>query len=136
MPETLYFFEDQKKEVLKESLLTDRAVDWARKFIRPEDRQETRLSSAQLRRFYSDVKSLSARVNEQDFSKFKPIVKMLKSKVAYACPRTNVRDRKVPLSFKVFIDEMVDNVDDYRDFKAFCSTFEAVVGYFYGEGGR
>jgi len=135
MPEAFYFYQDEKKEILKESLLTQQAVEWARKFIRPE-RPDTPLTSAQLRRFYNDVKSLSARVTEQDFLKFKPVVKMLKSKVAYACPRANPRNRKIPEIFRSFIDEMVENVEDYKDFKAFCITFEAVVGYFYGEGGR
>lgn len=137
MTQSSYFYEDPQKEILKEVLLKDRAVEWARRFINPpREHRDKPLSSAQLRRFYSDVKSLGARVNADDFPKYKPMVAMLKSKAAYACPRKSPRDRKVPEVFRSFLDEMVDNINDYRDFQAFCTTFEAVVGYFYGEGGR
>jgi CRISPR type III-A-associated protein Csm2 len=73
--------------------------------------------------------------NVDDFSKIRPLIKMLKSKVAYACPTTG-SERKVPIEFRRYIEEMVDNIADERDFKAFALCFEAVVGFFYGEGGR
>jgi len=128
-----FFYSDKEREIVREDLLADDARKWALKFISRD--QEKPLSSAQLRRFYNDVKALEARIETQGFDRIKPLIKMLKSKVAYACPR-NPRDRKVPESFKVFIDKMVDNIDDNLDFKAFSLSFEAVVGFFYGEGGR
>jgi hypothetical protein len=42
----------------------------------------------------------------------------------------------VPVEFRNYIEEMVDNIDDYSDFKAFALCFESVVGFFYGQGGR
>lgn len=141
-----YFYKDEeKKEKLKEEFLTSKAKGWATSFIKPKfptdprDRNP-RLSSAQLRRFHIEAKTLEARVDalenpERDFLKLRPIVKMLKSKVAYACPVRGT-GKKVPEEFRRYIEEMVDNVDDYKDFKAFCLCFEAVVGFFYGEGGR
>jgi len=136
-----YFYEDEDKEKIKESLLTDKAKTWAESFINPKPPKERwqrnpKLTSAQLRRFHIEAKELEERVkNTEDFSKIRPLVKMLKSKVAYACPTTGT-DRKVPEEFRKYIEEMVDNIDEEKDFKAFALCFESVVGFFYGQGGR
>lgn len=140
-----YFYEDEDKKKIKESLLTDKAKSWAESFIKPErpnDRrqQNRKLNSTQLRKFHIEAKTLEEKIKNMDnpdkeFLKLRPIVKMLKSKVAYACPTTG-RDRKVPVEFRNYIEEMVDNIDDYSDFKAFALCFESVVGFFYGQGGR
>ena len=136
-----YFFEDNEKETIREQLLTDKAKAWAERFIKPESPKERwqknpRLTSAQLRKFHSEAKELEERVkNTNDFSRVRPLIKMLKSKVAYACPITGA-DRKVPEEFRKYIEEMVDNINDEKDFKAFALCFESVVGFFYGQGGR
>ena len=134
-----YFYQDVEKEIIKEELLTTKALEWAKSFVNPKrsERYEPKnpqLSSAQLRRFYHDVKSLELKVKE-NFDKAKPLVGMLKSKVAYVCPKKG-RERKIPLEFRKFLEEMVDSVNTEQDFSAFCLVFEAVVGYFYGEGGK
>lgn len=129
-----FFYEEKGGQlVIREELLTSKAQEkWARSFLRARPP----LHSAQLRRFYHDVKSLEAKITTEDeFVKNKPLIKMLKSKVAFACPKT-YSGRKVPLEFREFIEECVDNIDTHNDFKAFALVFEAVVGYFYGEGGR
>ncbi|MDZ7260521.1 MAG: type III-A CRISPR-associated protein Csm2 [candidate division KSB1 bacterium] len=133
-----FFYE--KPEIIKESLLTEQAKNWALSFINPEKAKERwqknpKLNSAQLRKYYHEVKSLEARVEAEGFEKMKPMIKMLKSKVAYACP-SDGRDRKIPMEFRRYIETMVDHVEKKEDFMAFAKCFEAVVGYFYGEGGR
>ena len=130
---------------IREELITARAEQWARSFVQPERpgekwKRNPKLTSAQLRNFYHEAKKLEERcVNAEkpdaSFREIRPLVKMLKAKVAYACPDTG-RDRKVPEEFKEFIDTMVDNVQNWHDFRAFMLCFEAVVGYFYGLGGR
>ena len=134
-----YFYEDDNKTI-KPSLLTDQARDWAKKFLhpqRPENKGEknTPLTSAQLRKYYREVKSLEMKVKAKGFTQIKPLIKMLKSKTAYACPKTG-KDRKIPEEFKDYISTCVDKIEDQKDFKAFVLFFEATVGYFYGEGGR
>ncbi|OHB43338.1 MAG: type III-A CRISPR-associated protein Csm2 [Planctomycetes bacterium GWC2_39_26] len=139
-----YYYEvkkgDDGKEIerIKLRLLLDDAKKWAEKFVkaRPE------LKSAQIRRFYHDVKALQAKIDASGegekrilFEKNLPLIKMLKSKVAYACPKT-FSSRKVPMEFREFMDACIDGIDDQKDFEAFTLVFEAVVGYFYGEGGR
>lgn len=134
-----YFYEDDKKTILKENLLTKEARDWANKFIQPSrptghDRNPP-LSTAQLRKFYGEVKALETKIEAKGFAQIKPLIKMLKSKAAYSCP-TRGGNKKIPDEFKIFLNEMVDHIEDEKDYKAFAITFEAVVGYFYGEGGR
>ncbi len=139
-----YFYEDEKKEIIRETLLTDKAKLWAESFIKPKRPKERwqknpELTSTQLRKFHIEAKTLEERVksldNPKEFLKLRPIVKMLKSKVAYVCP-TNGKDRKVPEEFRKYIDEMINNIEDLSDFRAFALCFESVVGFFYGQGGR
>ena len=140
---TNYFYDD--KGNIKESLLTDKAKSLAESFINPKQpadrwQRNPKLTSAQLRKFHIEAKELEERVKnlekpDEEFPKLRPLVKMLKSKVAYACPNTG-KDRKVPEEFRKFIEEMVENINDRKDFMAFALCFEAVVGFFYGQGGR
>lgn len=107
-----------------------------------------RVSYAQLRRFYSDVKDLHNRIKAdpdalkelQDrrggkgglaFRRYEAYIRMLKSKVAYAAGR-----RTIPASFEKFIAKCVDQVDSLAAFDAFATFLESVVGYFYGFGGE
>jgi len=124
---------EKGKKRIKISLLTGEAEGWAKKFVnaRPE------LTSAQIRRFYNEIKALEAKIDgkaeeAEEFDINLPFIKMLKSKVAYACPK-NSSSKKVPLEFRDFMDECVDGINEQEDFKAFTKVFEAVVGYFYGE---
>ena len=140
-----FYYQDDKKEKIREELLTDKAKTLAKSFInphRPKDRwqRNPKLTSAQLRRFHFEAKDMEERIkstgySQEEFLKLRPLIKMLKSKVAYACPSTG-RDRKIPVEFRKYIEDMVDNIEDVRDFQAFALCFESVVGYFYGEGGR
>ena len=141
---TNFYYVDEDKKVIKEELITTRAELWAESFIRPSRPKEKwqrnpRLTSAQLRKFHMEAKELEERIKnrknpDEEFKILRPLVKMLKSKVAYACPTTG-RDRKVPEEFRKYIEEMVDNIEDWDDFKAFALCFESVVGFFYGQGG-
>ena len=136
-----YFYDNEDKQKIKVTLLEGKAKSWAKSFLDKKDiGKDKPLSSSQLRKFHFEVKNLEERLkNSQkpnvEFVRIRPLVKMIKSKAAYSC-RTPGKDRKIPETFKNFIDEMIDNVHDYNDFKAFALCFEAVVGYFYGEGGR
>lgn len=132
-----FYYEDSDRTRLREELVTTQAKQWAKGFLRPTlGRRPSPLTSAQLRRFYNDVKALEARVNEEpDFLKVRPYVKMLISKVAYACPEVNESARKVPIEFRKFMEECINHIEHKKDFEAFLLVFETVVGYFYGEGG-
>ncbi len=120
-----YFFEGGH---LKESLLTSFAEKQATEFVK------NRLNSSQLRKFYHEVKALEAKIEAGGFDANAPLIKLLRSKVAYACPARG--EKKIPDSFAKFLWQHIEQVRSKEDFKAFCTVFEAVVGFFYGKGGR
>jgi CRISPR-associated protein Csm2 len=137
----IVFFKDKEREIIYSSLLDDRAKDWANNFFDPMNKYE-KLSATQLRRFHNDVKELEARINakvdafgDKGFDSMLPLVKMIKSKVAYA-HRSGSTEKKIPKEFQIYMDTMINSINDYKDFKAFSLCFEAVVGYFFGKGGR
>jgi len=95
------------------------------------------ITSAQLRRFYGEFKSLEKKFQfrqgtgkserEKAFLYVLPLIKMEKSKVAYAA-------KKVPYDFKKWMNDNVDAIATPEDFEAFLLHFEAVVGFCYGLG--
>ena len=118
-------------------LLDGDAKKTAEKFVTKDSRDPNKLnrnagktlSSAQLRRFFGEFRQLEKRVNAIGFDKVKPLIKMVKSKASYAA---NPSKPKIPSSFKSFLIENIDNVNEKKDFEAFMLHFEAVVGFFYG----
>lgn len=95
---------------------------------------EKPVTSAQLRRFYGDVKNLETRWRnsadkESAFREIMPLIKLLKAKAAYAKERQLVNE-----SFKIWIWNNVDMINTEKDFQAFLLYFEAVVGFCYGNG--
>lgn len=124
------YYRDPAKTVVREDLLDQRAHELAKGFARGGNEYGKKVSSSQLRNFFNDVRSLEARIESGNFEVFRPHIKMLKAKVAYAQDRG-----KVSKAFEHLISKCVDLIEDDRDFKAFVLFFEAIVGYFYGEGG-
>ncbi len=127
-------FIDSETGAIRRELVENNARQWATDFLNGDPK----LSSHQLRRFYGEVKSLRERVRAFGFQKTLPLIRILKSKVAYACPKTrDSKVKKVPDEFRTYIETMVDSVGESEaNFEAFVLCFEAVVGYFYGEGGK
>ena len=92
------------------------------------------INAAQLRRFYSEVKTLErvwkTRCLPKDadenleLAKLLPQLKILKAKVAYARGR-----EVVPTFFQDWITAHVNAVNTPKDFQAFLLHFEAVVGF-------
>jgi CRISPR-associated protein Csm2 len=101
-----------------------------------------KVKSTQMRRFYGDVKELESRVEREagadifesadasKLAKYLALIRMLKSKAAYAAGRETVSR-----AFESFIVKSVDQIKTPKDFRAFVLFFEAIVGYYYGAGG-
>lgn len=101
------------------------------------------VKSTQMRRFYGDVKELETRIERkegvdifesndpQKLTQYLALIRMLKSKAAYAAGRNTVSR-----AFESFIAKAVDQIRTPKDFRAFVLFFEAVVGYYYGAGGE
>jgi len=123
---------DQSDNIRVE-LLDEMAAKTAESFVERDSRTNrlTRgsLSSAQLRRFFSELRQLEKKVKVMGFDKVKPLIKMVKSKASYAA---NPANPKIPASFKSFLINNIDEIQTGKDFEAFMLHFEAVVGFFYG----
>jgi CRISPR-associated protein Csm2 len=128
-----YYEQSQGQNVLRVDLLDSEARSVADKLLR------NKLSSAQLRRFYGEIKSLEKKATDKEkgemttesFLPVLPLVKMMKSKVAYAA---NPQNRKVPQEFREWMEAHLDAIHSKDDFWAFLKHIEAVVGFCYGQG--
>ena len=120
-----YYYKDVENEIIREELLDSKAQELAQSFGQRESRPVRReaLSQTQLRRFFNDLRNLEKRVNQSSFERVKPLIKMVKSKVAYS-------KEKVPSTFENFMNETISAIQTEKDFKAFMLHFEAVVGFF------
>lgn len=129
-------------EHIRKELLSSEAEDAAKRFVVKNDRGfmdiRRSITSAQLRKFYNEFKGLEKKlqfraktpdIEEAAFKGILPLVKMVKSKVAYA-----KGGNKVPSTFADWLNVNVDAINSARDFKAFLLHFEAVVGFCYGLG--
>ncbi len=107
---------DGKGNVLSE-LLDGEAKRIADTFVN-KNSKSTRdtLTSAQMRRFFSEMRQLEKKVKSVGFDKVKPLIKMVKSKITYA---SNPSSPKIPASFKSFMINNIDNIHEEKDFKAF-----------------
>ncbi|MFP4048974.1 MAG: type III-A CRISPR-associated protein Csm2 [Desulfovermiculus sp.] len=119
---------------IRPELLDQEARDQAKSFIGQKPIPKETLSSSQLRRFYNEFKQLKTKYDNdetKDFAAILPLIKMQKSKSAYAA---NPKNPKIPKAFHSFIEKNVDSIQGPEDFKAFMLHFEAVVGFFYAQG--
>ncbi len=135
------YFDDQGN--IRKELLGEESEKAAKSLVvlRHDGKRDDRgsINSAQLRRFYGDLKGLEKKLEfkkndtsqTDPFLAILPLVKMVKSKVAYA---SNPKNPKVPPAFADWLKKHVDAIETERDFNAFMLHFEAVVGFCYGQG--
>lgn len=123
-----FYYTDADKTIIRKELLTDEALNLGRKLAD----QRNGIKSAQLRKYFNEVRSLEVQVGAKSYPVVEPLIKMLKSKVAYGMRSTT----RLPREFKDFINKAVDEINDEKDFQAFVKHFEAILGFYYGEGGR
>ncbi len=121
------YYQDNLKEKIREDLVVSHAERIGKTLA------QVRLTSSQLRKFFNEVRSIESRIETSDFERQKPMIKMLKSKIAYSVGK---KTSGVPIEFKDFIDTCVDKINDKRDFEAFVKFFESIVGYYYFYGGK
>ena len=119
------FYMKKEKGVMKRDLLDKEAKKVAEDIMN----DEPKLSVTQLRRFYGEFKFLEKKYHSYGIDVTLPLVKMVKSKAAYAA-----NQKKIPRSFRKFLDTYVDYIEDEKEFEAFMLFFEAVVGFCYGTG--
>ena len=100
--------------------------------------KELKITSAQLRRFYNDFKSLERKYEvlcadpekkEDAFTSLLPQIKISKAKASYARAR-----KTIPKEFETWLHQSVDKVNNADSFEKFLLHFEALVGFAYGAG--
>lgn len=91
---------------------------------------------SQLRKFYGEFKMLERKLiekrpGEEDFaSEFLPLIKFVKSKIAYSAGRKSQNKILIPPIYKEHMDREIDSIKTQGDFKNFLMHYEAVIGYF------
>ena len=141
----LSFLDDgfYNEQGIRPELLDEEAHNLAKNYFGPRGRKFNQVSSSQMRRFFSDVRKLEEMMRDdeinldsdkrEDLRQYPAMIKLLKSKLAYAAGR---KDVKLSQAFASTMSTAVDKVETPRDFKAFILFFESIMGYFYGEGGE
>lgn len=123
-PSPMQYFKDAQKRVLDESLVDEKARDWAESFVK--------LKSTQMRRFYDDLKAIERKVQlgkdlqeqQANFERERALIMMFKAKAVYAEKRG-----VSPRAFTEFIFNHMASIKDLNDFRAFIKVFEAVVAF-------
>ncbi len=118
-------FRDETTQCLRRELLVEDAKKWT-EYI------ESSVSYTQLRKFYSEVLSIKARMKEikddlKAFQTYDAVIGMLISKANYSKVRSP-RNSNEPL-FE-FFNSFIPKIKSKLDFEDFALFFEAVLGYF------
>jgi len=97
------------------------------------------VSRHQFRRMFDEVKRLQKNQEDKgDWGRIHPMVKLLKSKIAYTVARmkkNNGREAAYYDSLEAFLLSGIDNIKKPEDLKVFTLLFEAVYGFYYNLGG-
>lgn len=129
--EKLEFWENKEKDQVNPYLFSDVAFNWAKKISTDGQSKRGKNKISQIRKFYdailnldNSLHSMEGDVNE-NFKKLLPYLKILRPLAFYSLGRDHI----TPL-FKDFIEECLENVKDYKDFKVLKTFFEAFMGYY------
>ncbi len=123
------------KQTIRPELLDGEAEKEAKAWLDSNKGENSEFTKSQLRRYFNEVKNLERQLKalgEGGWDTVYPMVKMLKSRIAYDKNRDNNKN-KIPDSFENFIRNCVDSIKEEKDFKAFVKYFEACVGFFKGK---
>lgn len=126
-------FYNEKGDIL-DSLFDSTAKKIAKSFIgKDQSGNNCGLTSSQLRKIFDEVKRFEGNFGsdkEAEWTKKKPYIKMIKSKVAYTIARNGAK-KGVWKNFEYFISSCIDKVESEKDYHVFLSLFEAVYGFYY-----
>jgi CRISPR-associated protein Csm2 len=129
--------------ILREELLDKEAKRLAERFG-PRGGFD-KVSSTQMRKFFGEVRELEKKLKEdkvnmksnkkEDLERHLPVIKMMKSKLAYASGRKAGSRGLISRAFAVTLSKAIEKIESPKDFNGFLLFFESIVGYYYGEGG-
>lgn len=131
------FYKTADNNTADKVIRSDLFDDVAKKIAGSFASEKGGVSYTQLRRMYDEAKRFERllEVDEKNWEKELPYIKMMKSKIRYAVARAK-KDKRSYLSayydnFARFISEGIDLIHDEQDYRVFISLFEAVCGFYY-----
>ena len=122
---------DVIKGIIQDKGKTDEMVKYAESIGRGLAQNE-RLTSSQIRNFFSEVKQIEGHVREKNELDKRRLV-LLKPRLAYQARRSGRGVGKLEKVLSPAITFVGDNVDYFRNFVDF---FEAILAYHKAHGGR
>ena len=125
------FYRDEEKRYMVPELFSQRAQQVAQAI-----RDHRELKSSQFRNYFQELRALEARYRadrqrnpEGAWLALEPQLQLFKAKLAYGARKEG------PLAkasvFRAFLEEVVDSIQEARDFEAALLYVEAVLAYFY-----
>ena len=133
------FYDDDKRTIksdLFDSYAKNIAESFRAKAKNPNDK-DIGVTSTQLRRIFDEVKRFEQilTLQENQWEKQLPYIKMIKSKVAYTVARSIRKKSKeeqcVYKNMEAFISSGIDLIKTQEDYHVFVNLFEAAYGFYY-----
>lgn len=119
-------YKNKEGKVLKDNLFSDEAEEEVKKW---KNENEKYISFSQVRKFYDELLKYNDIVarNESLFEEYKPLIKMIIAKVAYAY----AKDKKgFSKNFYNFVKELIGEIETVEDLKNATLFFESSVAFF------
>ncbi len=127
----IQFYRDPNKEYMVPDLLSQQAREVAEKI-----RQNRELKSSQFRNYFQELRALEARYRAERrkdpqgaWLRLEPQLQLFKAKLAYGARKEGPLAKAT--EFRRFMEEVVNSIQEGRDFEAAMLYVEAVLAYFY-----
>lgn len=124
-------------KTVDENLFDSMALNIAKSFKGKNKKgQDIGVTSTQLRRIFDEVKRFEQilTLQENQWGKQLPYIKMIKSKVAYSVARAakqKSEEKGVYKNLEHFISSGIDLIKTQEDYHIFVNLFEAAYGFYY-----
>jgi len=116
---------------LTEKYLTDEAEKQAKIYASKDNRYNIKLDKGQLRKFYDEFKIIERRIdskqgaNDEWFKKeILPLIKFVKSKIAYNAGRKVRYKLLVCKEYKEYMYKQIDEIKSIKDFNNFLMHYQ------------
>jgi len=125
------FYKDKEKRFMVPDLFSEKARGVAEKI-----RQSPNLKPSQFRNYFQELRSLEARYQadrrnnaDEAWLRLQPQLHLFKAKLAYGARKEGPLAKAT--EFRRFMEEVINSINEARDFEAAMLYVEAVLAYFY-----
>jgi CRISPR type III-A-associated protein Csm2 len=129
---SLKFYTDSNRNIVRPELFDKEAREWAKKLLDGKNG----VSHSQFRKLYEEIIRLNKLSQKKSWNSIIPLVKLVKSKVAYATAKIkNTHTRRAYDELNNLFKYGIDEVNTQEDLNILKLFLEAVYGYYYEFGG-